>query len=80
MTLNGVAWDPSKSDALRNSGESIFLPRKVNFRTAAMVKKTGRNLVEVQADQDELRILFDDLDPGAGKYDLLIEFAEAAGS
>ena len=77
LTLNGISWDLSKADVLPNSGDTVFLPRKANFRTAAMVKKTGRNLVEVQSDQDELRILFDDLDPGAGKYDLTIELAES---
>ena len=80
VMLNGVHWDPSKSDTLDNAGPTMFLPGKVNLRNAALVKKTGRNMVEVVADNDEVRIAFDDTDPGAGRYDLLIEFAPAAAS
>jgi hypothetical protein len=74
LALNGVAWNVSRSDSLRNSGSSKFLPAPVNFRTGALVKKSGRNLVEAQADDDELRIFFNDTDPGAGHYDLTFEF------
>jgi len=78
VTINGVKWDPAKSPNLRNAGSTAFLTVAPHFRTAALVDKRGRNLVEVQADANEARIYFNDTDHGAGRYELVIEFAPAA--
>jgi hypothetical protein len=79
LTINGVRWDPSKDYRLRNSGATEFLAAPVNFRSAALVHKSGRDLVEVQALDDAVQISFNDVQMGAGKYDLLIELSVAAG-
>ena len=80
LTLNASRWDPSRSETLDNTGPTTYLPTQVNFRRATLVKKTGRNLVEVVSGEDELRIAFDDTDPGAGNYELLIEFPPAGAA
>jgi hypothetical protein len=78
LTINGVRWEPGQVSTLDNRGATTYLPGKVNFRTAALVKKSGRSPVEVLAGADELHIAVDDADPGAGRYDLVIELAPAA--
>jgi biopolymer transport protein ExbD len=78
LTINGVRWDPSRSTTLENEGRTTYLPVKADLRSASLVKKAGRNLVEVVAGAEEVRVAFDDTEMGAGKYDLTIEL-NAAG-
>jgi len=81
LSINGVRWDPSKNELLHNSGATEFLPAgPVNFRSAALVQKRGRDLVEVEALDDAVQISFNDIQPGAANYDLLIELTPAAAA
>ena len=74
--LNQVAWDPEKSASLRNEGETRFLESPVDFETARVTRKDGRDTAVLEHTDGGLVIYFADSPPGRSTYDLTIRFGE----
>ncbi len=74
VQLNDLLWDLHQTNVLTNVGTNSFLPAKVDFSTAKIVRRQGRDLVTLWADADELQISFADNPNGADGYELEISF------
>jgi hypothetical protein len=76
VRLKQVAWDPEKSPWLKNAGETKFLDSVVDFSTARMTKKDGRDTAVLEHTDGGLVIDFADSPLGRSTYDLTIRFGE----
>jgi len=74
ISLNGVAWDVRQTNTLANAGTNTFLPANVDFSTARILNRKGRDLGTMWADADSLWIQFADNPNGADAYELEIAF------
>lgn len=74
--LNQVAWNPRKSRRLNNAGETTFLEGPVDFASAKMTVKQGRDLAVLEHTKNGLIIHFADNPLGKATYDLTISFGE----
>ena len=72
--LNDVQWNPAARSTLPNQGETRFLPEAVDFSTARVVHRDGRDLAVVVPQSDWIAIHFADNPNGADDYELLISF------
>ena len=76
VKLNDVAWDLSQTNVLMNSGTNAFLPAGVDFSTARIVRRQGRDLVSLWAERDALWVSFADNPNGADGCELEVSFGE----
>jgi hypothetical protein len=76
ITLNNIPWSLQQTDMLRNEGATAFLPLDVDFSTARIVSRKGRDLACVWAEKDALSVWFADNPNGADAYEIWIAFGE----
>ncbi len=74
VTLNDVSWNLWQTNVLSNTGTNRFLPEGVDFSTAKIVKRQGRDLATMWSDDGALWINFADNPNGADAYELDISF------
>ena len=74
VTLNGIPWDPTAEPTRKNEGTNQFLPAGVDFSTARITSRQGRDLATAWSDKDALWIQFADNPNGADNYDIKISF------
>jgi len=73
VSINGMKWDLQQSMKVANSGNTPFLPFKVDFETARIVAHTGRGSVTLKAGREGVDVAFDDEPPGSDDYSVLID-------
>ena len=76
VMLNDVAWSIQQSNVLQNAGANLFLPSGVDFSTARIVSRKGRDLATLWAEEDGLWVSFADSPNGSDHYELEIAFGE----
>ena len=74
VTLNDITWNVGRTNVLVNAETNRFLPAGVDFSSAKIVKRTGRDLVTLWADDDAIWVNFADNPNGADDYELEISF------
>ena len=74
VTLNGIPWDPMAEPTRKNEGTNRFLPAGVDFSTARIASRQGRDLATMWSDKDAVWIQFADNPNGADYYDIKITF------
>ena len=76
VKLNDVVWRLNQTNVLANAGTNRFLPPGVDFSTARIVERQGRDLATAWADDDALWVTFADNPNGGDDYELEISFGE----
>jgi hypothetical protein len=76
VKLNEIAWNVSQTNILANAGTNRFLPSGVDFSTAKIVERQGRDLATMWADDDAIWVNFADNPNSAGAYELKISFGQ----
>src|SRR5690242_20083790 len=74
VSLNGVPWNVRQTNVLMNAGTNQFLPAGIDFSTARIVRRAGRDLATMWSDHDALWISFADNPNGAAAYELKLSF------
>lgn len=74
VKLNDVSWNLWQTNVLSNTGTNRFLSEGVDFSTAKIVKRQGRDLATMWSDDGALWINFADNPNGADAYELDISF------
>ncbi len=77
VTLNDVAWSIQQTNVLRNEGTNQFLPVGVDFSTARIISRKGRDLATMWAERDGLSVWFADNPNGHDFYEIVISFQGA---
>jgi hypothetical protein len=76
VTLNGVPWSLEQTRVLQNAGTNVFLPSGVDFSTARIISRKGRDLATMWAEEDGLWVWFADNPNGSDYYELEIAFGQ----
>ena len=76
VKLNEVRWDLQRTNRLENSGTNTFLPAGVDFSTAKIVRRQGRDLVTLWAEREAIWVSFADNPSGADDCEVEISFGE----
>ncbi len=76
VTLNNVAWLPKSTPILKNEGTNTFLPSGIDFSTAKIVGRKGRDLATVWADPNAVWVWFADNPDASDAYELEISFGQ----
>jgi hypothetical protein len=76
VRLNDVAWDLGETNVLMNVGTNTFLPAGVDFSTAKIIHRQGRDVGTLWADTNALWVSFADNPIGADAYELDISFGQ----
>ena len=76
VSLNDIPWDVLQTNVLANTGTNRFLPSGVDFATAKIVRRQGRDLATMWADEDAVWLNFADNPNGADAYELEISFGQ----
>jgi hypothetical protein len=74
VTLNGIAWDPSRRRTLENQGETRFLPRPVDFASARLKRIRGRDTVALERGEEGVVIHINDTPFEASLYEFQVVF------
>jgi hypothetical protein len=74
VTLNDVPWSLQQTNLLQNAGTNVFLPSGVDFSTARIVSRKGRDLATMWAEERALWVWFVDSPNGDDHYELEIAF------
>ena len=74
VSLNNVSWSLEQSSYLKNEGATQFLPPDVDFSTAKIVGRSGRDLVTARGYDDKLIVCFGDTESGGDQYTIDISF------
>ena len=74
VRLNGILWNVRQTNLLANAGTNRFLPSGVNFSTAKIVGRKGRDVATMWADNDAIWVNFADNPNGSDVYELEISF------
>ena len=74
ITLNDVPWDVSQTNILANFGTNTFLPSGIDFSTAKIIGRKGRDVATMWADYDAVWVTFADNPNGWDDYELEISF------
>jgi hypothetical protein len=74
IKLNEIPWDLNQTNILINSGTNTFLPSGLDFSTAKIIQRKGRDLATMWTDEDALWITFADNPVGSDAYELEISF------
>ncbi len=78
LTVNDIAWDVRQAKILKNEGATRFLPDGVDFSTARIVSRKGRDLATAWGEKDALWIHFADNPNGSDAYEIEIAFGPDA--
>ena len=76
VRLNDIPWDPTTSPVIRNEGTNSFLPSGVDFSTARIVSRKGRDLATMWAEESAILVRFADNPNGSDDYEIEIAFGE----
>ncbi len=76
VSLNGVPWSVGQTNVLHNAGTNLFLPPGVDFSTARIIARKGRDLVTLWAEEQTLWVWFADNPNGSNHYELEIGFGQ----
>jgi len=76
VKLNDISWNLRQTNVLSNAGTNRFLPDHLDFSTAKIVKRQGRDLATMWSDTNALWINFADNPNGADAYELDISFGQ----
>jgi len=76
VRLNDIIWDLHQTNVLTNAGTNTYLPAGVDFSTARIVSRQGRDVGTMWADADALWIQFADNPIGADLYGLELAFGD----
>jgi hypothetical protein len=76
-SLNNVEWPLKKLSEIKNEGETQFLPPDVDFSTAKIISRSGRDLVTARGKDDKLIVYFGDSPSGADLYEIDISFGNS---
>jgi hypothetical protein len=76
IKLNDISWSLDEGAALKNEGGTRFLPAGVDFSTASIVNRKGRDLATAWAEPDALVVRFADNPNGSDDYELEISFGQ----
>ncbi len=76
VRLNTVAWNPEKSPTLKNEGETRFLNGPVDFSTARLIKKEGRDMAVMEHTDGGVVIYFADGPGDRSTYDVALIFGD----
>jgi hypothetical protein len=74
VRLNDVSWNVRQTNILANAGTNRFLPSGVNFSTAKIVGRKGRDVATIWADHNTIWVNFADNPNGSDAYELEISF------
>jgi hypothetical protein len=74
VKLNDIAWDVWQTNELSNTGTNRFLPDGVDFSTAKIINRQGRDVATMWAEDNALWVNFADNPNGADAYELEISF------
>jgi hypothetical protein len=74
LSINGLAWDVSQATVLKNEGATTFLPDGVDFSTARILSRKGRDLATAWGEKDALWVRFADNPNGSDAYEIEIAF------
>jgi hypothetical protein len=74
VSLNGIPWNVRQTNTLMNVGTNTFLLADVDFSSARIIHRKGRDLATMWAEPDALLIQFADNPNGADSYELEIAF------
>jgi hypothetical protein len=70
VRINDVPWFPSTNATLSGS----FLPANINFATARVIDRKGRDMVAAEASADAVVVHFADNPAGAADYAITLQF------
>ncbi len=76
VRLNDVVWNLGETNVLMNTGTNQFLPSDIDFSTARIVQRKGRDLATMWADADAVWINFADNPNGSDEYELELSFGK----
>lgn len=76
VRLNEVPWSVQETNVLQNAGTSQFLPAGVDFSTARIISRKGRDLATAWAEDGVLWVSFADSPNGSDFYELEIVFGQ----
>jgi len=76
VRLNGIAWDPTASPVLKNEGTNAFLPAGVDFATAKIISRKGRDVATMWAEESSILVRFADNPNDSDDYEIDIAFGE----
>jgi len=74
VSVNGIPWDVRQMSALKNEGPTTFLPAGVDFSTARIISRKGRDLATAWAEKSALWVRFADNPNGSDSYEIVIAF------
>jgi hypothetical protein len=74
VCLNGIKWSLADSLELNNAGKTQFLPQDVDFSSAKVASRHGRDIVAMETYPDKIIVYFGDNPNGAAPYDIDIVF------
>jgi hypothetical protein len=74
LSVNGVPWDARQTMVLKNEGATAFLPEGVDFSTARIISRKGRDLATAWGEKDALWVRFADNPNGSDFYEIEIAF------
>jgi beta-lactamase regulating signal transducer with metallopeptidase domain len=74
VRVNGLPWDVARTSVLKNEGATRFLPDGVDFSTARIIKRQGRDLATAWGEKDALWVHFADNPNGSSPYEIEIAF------
>jgi hypothetical protein len=76
VKLNDIPWDLSQTNVLLNAGTNEFLPPGIDFSTARIVHREGRDVATMWAGNDAVWVSFADNPNGRDAYELEISFGQ----
>jgi hypothetical protein len=74
VIVNEIPWDVRQNKVLKNAGATQFLPEGVDFSTARIVSRKGRDLATSWGTKDTLWVHFADNPNGSDMYEIEIAF------
>lgn len=76
VKLNEVSWNLSQTNVLLNAGTNTYLPPGIDFSTAKIVHREGRDVATMWADNEAVWVSFADNPNGGDAYELEISFGQ----
>jgi hypothetical protein len=76
VTLNGIPWNPATEPVRKNEGTNQFLPMGIDFSTARIIGRKGRDVATMWADTNALWVTFADNPDGDDAYELDVSFRQ----
>ncbi len=76
VSLNSSPWDMQQTNVIINAGTNQYLPAGVDFLTARIVNRQGRDLATMWADHDAVWVSFADNPNGDDPYELELLFGQ----